>query len=138
MLTSYNNLRAKLEPALGIGPLTYLGATITSSTGSRGLLQFMGAQIQNNVDTGEFRLAVGLIAPTVEELYASLSTTLKGLKETFNGGINQSCLLGTGGIATLRRYAVSDLEGMSNNATQSTLSAVKCYIGAEISVMGLA
>lgn len=138
MKTSYTGLRTLLEPQLGVGPLTYLGATVTKTTGSRGLLQLYRTWTESNVQYGEFRLAVALVSDSIPDAIDDLTAALSGLRSVFNGGINQSCLLGTGGIAELKETVVSDFEGLSNNATQSTLSAVKTVIGAIIIVRGLA
>lgn len=138
MKISYNALRTRLEAPLGVGPLTYLGSTITESTGPRGLLTFYAERVEGNVRIGEFRLAIALITSSMSGTVTLLDTTLAALRGVFNGRVNQACLLGEGGMATLGDILVSEFEGVASNATRSTVDAVKCYIGATIVVRNLA
>jgi len=136
MKDTYLGLRTLLEPALNVGPLTYLGVTVNLTTGSRGLLQLYRSWAEGAVIYGEFRLAIALIAPDLDSAVNLLDNTLTGLRGTFRGPVNQACAVGSG-MATLGELIISDFEGLSNNATQSTINAVKIVIGASITVRGL-
>jgi hypothetical protein len=85
----------------------------------------------------EFRLGVALVATDLAEMVDLQDAKIAALNAAFGGRINTQCLVGTGTIATLKELALSSIEGFSNNATQSSISAVKSFIGASIEVRGL-
>jgi hypothetical protein len=89
----------------------------------------------------EFRLGLALVAATHTELIDLIDTQIRALNTAFGGRINTACVIGGGvggGSATLKEVVTSSIESFSNNATQSTVTSVKAFLGASIEVKGLA